>query len=98
LRGKTGAFLAQSDAILFLAANRSFFAGEERENSPFTRKTKFYVAEMKPLQKPTHRTQRMVMIQKTICFPFTSQRKAREKRPNAAWKIYESGLFYGKPP
>jgi hypothetical protein len=38
LRGKTGAFLAQSDAILFLAANRSFVAGEERANSPFHEK------------------------------------------------------------
>jgi len=36
----------------------------------------------------------MVMSQKMMCFAFSWQRKDREKRLNAAWKIYESGRFH----
>ncbi len=64
----------------------------------FTGKTKFYVAEIKPLQKPTHRIPRMVMCQKTMRFPFARPARVREKRSNAAWKIYVSGPLNGKLP
>ena len=60
----------------------------------FVVKTNFYVAEMKPLQKPVRWELRMVMVQKTMCFLFTQPARVREKRFNAAWKIYSAGAFF----
>jgi hypothetical protein len=72
--------------------------GKDREMIHFTRKTKIYVSEMKPLLKPAHWTPRMVMRQKTMRFLFARPARVREKRLNAVWKSYVSGPFNGKPP
>ena len=39
---------------------KRFLARQDRTNGLFRLETKIYLAEMKPLQKPTHRTPRMV--------------------------------------
>jgi hypothetical protein len=49
---------------------KRFLARQDRTNGLFNPETKIYLAEMKPLQKPTHRTPRMVMRQKAMRFPF----------------------------
>jgi hypothetical protein len=71
-----------------------FLAYRDHKNGHFRLETKIYESEMKPPQKPVHRALRMVMSQKMMCFAFAWQRKDREKRLNAAWKIYESGRFH----
>jgi hypothetical protein len=60
----------------------------------FAVKTNFYAAEMKPLQKPVRWTLRIVMVQKTIYSLFAQPAKVREKRFNAAWKIYGARAFF----
>jgi len=53
---------------------------------------------MTPLGKPLCRTLRMVMRQKTMCFPFLRPARVREKRLNTVWKIYVSGPLNGQLP
>ena len=70
----------------------------DRPNGLFRLETKIYLAEMKPLQKPVRRTLRMVMRQKTMRFPFAWSARVREKRLNAAWKIYVTGPLNSELP
>ena len=77
---------------------KRFLVHRDRKNGHFRFQKKIYLAEMKPLQKPTHQTLRMVMGQKMMCFLFTRSARVREKRLNAAWKIYGSGPLYGELP
>ncbi len=65
-----------------------------RKNGLFRVKRKVMGQKMKSPQKPIHRTPRTVMGQKTMLFPFTRPARVREKRLNAAWKIYESEPFH----
>jgi hypothetical protein len=71
--------------VFFRAANFMARFGkslwQRARQKPLTNhKTKCYLAEMKPLQKPVRWTLRMVMRQKTMRFPFAWSARVREKR------------------
>jgi hypothetical protein len=77
---------------------KRFLARQDRTIGLFRLETKIYLAEMKPLPKPASRMPLMVMRQKPMRFPFAWSARVREKRLNAAWKIYVSGPLNGELP
>jgi len=77
---------------------KRFLVPRDRKSGYFRFQKKFYLAEMKPLQKLARRTLRMVMRQKTMCFPFPWPARVREKRLSATWKSIVSGALNDELP
>ena len=84
--------------IFSLQQNTRFSSVRLWRTVMFARLTKNYLTEMTPLLKASQRAARKELRQKTMRFLFAWSARVREKRLNAAWKIYVSGPLYGELP